>query len=65
MAKEIKAGDFVYYNYPHGGQSFGRVKRIDGDIAFVVFHCNGDWADYKNYTAANCKVGLLTLSKNN
>lgn len=59
-------GDFVYYNYPHGGQQFGRIKSIQDDThAFVCFHCGGDWANYKDYTGQRCELKSLTLSKNN
>jgi hypothetical protein len=54
----IKTGDFVVYT---PNEQVGRVKRVtaDGFHAFVVFHCNKEWHDYKDYTAARCEIRQL------
>lgn len=49
----MKAGDYVHYTSPHGAKENGRVKRISEQVTFVVFHCDGYWQDYCNYTAAS------------
>ena len=41
----------------------GIVKRItpDGNGAFVVYNCGGNWNDFQNYTAANTNLRDLKL----
>lgn len=39
----------------------GIVKSIDGNHAFVVYHCNGDWDNYHNYTAERTPISSLEL----
>lgn len=55
--KDIKVGDKVHYKPPHAPPNFfekGIVKSIgrSRDSVFVVYHCNDDWDNYENYTAA-------------
>ena len=58
----ISEGDFVHYHSPHGSIEYGRVKSITADrlFAFVVYNCNEDWDDYKNYTGAHTPMGSLS-----
>jgi len=48
-------GDYVWY-VPFEGclesdYEKGRVKSIsDENYVFVVYHCNNDWDNYKDYT---------------
>ena len=63
----LKKGDKVHYQRdPEGfaklitegdssGFENGIVKRDDGDCAFVVYHCGGEWEDFENYTAARTR----------
>lgn len=38
----------------------GIIKSIsDEDHVFVVYHCAGEWENYKNYTAARTHIGNL------
>jgi len=55
----MEAGDKVHY-IPFEGcdereMENGIVKRLtpDGDGAFVIYNCGGDWDNYLDYTAAN------------
>lgn len=49
--RQFKPGDYVHYCWLNRPQVNGRVKRVKGDNAFVVYHCNEQWDDYENYTA--------------
>ena len=51
--REIKKGTKVHYTSPHGEITNGIVKSITEGAAFVVYHCNGEWDKYFNYTAAH------------
>ena len=49
----MKVGDKVTYVPEHGNFEEGIIKEMHpamNDHAWVVFHCNNDWNDYKNYT---------------
>ena len=51
---KFKEGQKVHYDPIHGsGAQNGMVKSITNNEAgiFVVYHCNDDWKDYRNYTA--------------
>ena len=40
----------------------GMVKSVNEDnpsMVFVVFHCNGDWENYKSYTGQSTNVARL------
>lgn len=44
-------GDRVHYTPRHNSKKEnGIVKQAGDNFSFVVFHCGGDWANYKNYT---------------
>ena len=55
---ELKIGDHVHYkpsHYKEDEYENGIVKSIQPnqvENVFVVYNCNGQWHDYKNYTAA-------------
>jgi len=59
----------TYIGNPHKGPEHGVVKRdVKEGLVPVVFNCGGDWANYKNYTAARCnpvdlKLGWLKPKK--
>jgi hypothetical protein len=42
----VKFSDEAY-----GKEELGRIKARDGYNIFVVYHCDGDWENYANYTA--------------
>lgn len=54
--KDIKVGDRVYYQSPHSPKNTyekGIISGVEKSKAhvFVVFHCNEDWDNYKNYSS--------------
>ncbi len=49
---DIKSGDKVYYTAPHGKKENGMVKEVRDKIAFVVYHCGGEWDKFRNFTGA-------------
>lgn len=63
MQNEIKIGYKVHYTSPHGSKENGIVKGMndEGVLAWVVYHCNGDWDNYFNYTGASTHINDLTL----
>jgi hypothetical protein len=52
-------GERVYYTSPNGIKMNGIVKEVREKISFVVFHCNEDWANYKDYTGQSCDIYRL------
>jgi hypothetical protein len=48
---QLKPGDKVHYCPEYGKIENGIVKAIPTNGAFVVYHCNGDWDNYQDYTA--------------
>jgi len=56
--RNIKIGDKVHYNplrYIETSRKYenGIVKEIvDQEYIRVVYHCDNDWENYKNYTGA-------------
>lgn len=46
----MEQGDKVHYAPSHGNKENGIIKEIRGEIAFVVYKCNGEWDNYMNYT---------------
>jgi len=63
MDRTIKAGVKVYYTTPHGKKENGIVKSMHENdmLAFVVYHCDNDWKNYKDYTGAATNVSDLTF----
>ena len=53
-------GDHVTY-HAYNRTEVGIVKSIsDESHVFVVYHCNEDWENYKDYTAARTQISDLT-----
>lgn len=59
MNKTFKNGDNVTYFPKHGDPQRGIVKEARDDIAFVVYHCNGEWNRYENYTGQATNISDL------
>lgn len=59
----IKEGSRVYYTSPHGSIENGIVKSINesGTHAFVVYNCNNDWDNYKDYTGQHTNIEDLSV----
>lgn len=62
IKNEIRKGLKVTYVTPFKEEN-GVVKRVceEDDAAFVVYHCNNDWNNYENYTAAKTSFKDLKL----
>lgn len=56
ITRTLKPGDKVSYLARPGAQyEHGVVKSLhptNQRMVFVVYKCNGNWANYQNYTAA-------------
>lgn len=57
--KTFKPGDSVHYSPSLGKKENGVVKSVNGTTVFVVYHCNGEWHRYKEYTAAATSIADL------
>jgi len=59
---KVKVGDKVCYqpsHYPEDKWENGIVKEVpeyNNTSVRVVYHCNGEWDNYKDYTAAMTNV---------
>lgn len=49
---KLKEGDKVHYCPEYGKKENGIVKELRDNGAFVVYHCAGQWDNYRNYTGA-------------
>ena len=62
---KLKIGDKVHYQpeyYGDGHWENGMVKDINNDESvFVVYHCNNDWKNFKDYTGALTNLRDLKL----
>ena len=45
-------GKWVEYHGHAGERERGKIKSWNDKHIFVVYKCNNDWANFKNYTAA-------------
>jgi hypothetical protein len=62
---DVKCGDRVHYIPNHGKIENGIVKSIPVHTTrglFVVYNCNEDWKNYKDYTAALTDTDKLYLN---
>lgn len=56
----FEPGDHVTY-HAYNRTEIGIVKSIsDESHVFVVYHCDGNWHRYDEYTAARTKISDLT-----
>ena len=46
----------------HNETEKGRIKSFNKNWIFVVFHCDDDWNNFENYTAAACAPEAITIS---
>ena len=60
IERVLRPGDRVTYVAP-GRRERGRVKRIADGGAFVVYHCDGNWERFEDYTAALTRAEDLEL----
>lgn len=61
MENKFKRGDKVHYVTDHAAPQNGIVKKVspDGYTAFVVYKCNDDWDNFRDYTAEGTLVRSL------
>lgn len=59
MEEKIIVGSLVNYKFT---KENGIVKSFsqDGKIAFVVYHCGGEWERYEDFTGAATHIQDLT-----
>lgn len=55
-------GTWVEFNDGYKIQK-GRIKSWNDSFIFVVFHCDNNWDDFKNYTGCACKSEYLKFLK--
>lgn len=53
---EFVVGEKVHYSPKYGKKENGMIKSITPHGIFVVYHCNGEWSRYQEYTAANTDI---------
>jgi len=59
--KESDKGRDVIYYPGYGDKEIGRLKSWNDHNIFVVFHCNGEWDRYQEYTGQSTKPEHLTF----
>ena len=50
---EKDVGRYVIYTDINGLQEKGRIKSWNDKYIFVVYHCDNNWDNFKNYTGAS------------
>jgi len=61
ITTQVNPGDKVTY-VSYNKKEHGIVKSIsDNEHVFVVYNCNNEWENYKNYTAARTRKGDLVI----
>ena len=60
---EQNIGAYVMYNANYSTPEMGRIRAYDNEkkTCFVVYKCNGNWNDYRNYTSQSTKYSDLTF----
>jgi len=63
--KKSDEGRYVIYQNDGGGrEELGRIKTVQSDeYAFIVYNCNKEWRNYKNYTAARTHITNVRFLK--
>lgn len=61
LTEVIEPGMKVHYTSPYCTKDNGVVKSVSEKYAFVVYHCNNDWDNYKDYTGACTNIEDLTI----
>ena len=55
-------GKWVRYNDGHN-TARGRIKSINENFVFVIFHSNDKWGNFKEYTGQACNPEQLTFTE--
>ena len=58
--KEYDRGRYVIYSDTTGNKERGRIKSWNNIFVFVVYNCDENWDNYRNYTAAATRPQDLT-----
>jgi len=58
---EDDIGKFVVYELIKNKLNIGRIKSWNDEFIFVVYHCDGDWANYKDYTGCSTNPDDLSF----
>ena len=63
---DVKVGDKVCYRPYHDRSQHenGIVKEVRDDVdsaVWVVYHCNNDWDNFRDYTGARTNIADLDL----
>jgi len=61
--KESDVGRWVEYCPAFGKRQKGRIKSWNNKFVFVVYHCDDNWNDYQNYTAAATLPDALSFQQ--
>jgi len=62
--KQLKpedVGRWVAYTTPHGIAERGRIKWWNDTYIFIVYHCDDNWDNFHDYTAAATRPEELTF----
>ncbi len=61
--EDLHEGDKVHCTAPFGKKTNGIVKSFSGreNFAFVVYNCNQDWENYKDYSGQSTNLDDITL----
>jgi len=54
-------GEWVSYSTPYS-TLYGRIKSFNDKFIFVVFHCDGEWDHYRDYTGSACRYSDLKFT---
>lgn len=57
---KILEGQYVHYTSSYGSIENGRVKSSNEKFAWVVFKCDNDWNNFKQYTGNRISLSYLT-----
>lgn len=59
---KLTVGQKVTYNSPNGKKEKGIVKSVSPNgNGFIVYNCNNEWDNYKNYTGQYTLTMHLTI----
>jgi len=58
-------GRWVTYHAQHGATESGRIKSWNEFYIFVVYKCDNNWGNFRNYTGAATRPEHLTFQGDN
>ena len=63
IVTEGDIGRYVLYYPGYGDPERGRIKSFNTHFVFVVYKCNNDWDNYKDYTGCSTRREDLEYEK--